>query len=59
MATRIEHDSMGELQVPANALYQAQTQLTMHWVSWTQILLTPLSTPQSSSWLRLICSTTR
>jgi fumarate hydratase, class II len=26
MKTRIEHDSMGELQVPATALYQAQTQ---------------------------------
>lgn len=26
MNTRTEHDSMGELQVPANALYQAQTQ---------------------------------
>ncbi|KUM53561.1 class II fumarate hydratase [Rheinheimera sp. EpRS3] len=26
MTTRTEHDSMGELQVPASALYQAQTQ---------------------------------
>ena len=26
MKTRIEHDSMGELRVPADALYGAQTQ---------------------------------
>ena len=26
MTTRTERDSMGELQVPGNALYQAQTQ---------------------------------
>jgi len=25
-ATRIEHDSMGDLEVPAHALYGAQTQ---------------------------------
>ncbi len=42
MATRIEHDSMGELQVPANALYQAQTQRAINNFS-----LSPLTLPRA------------
>ncbi|MDX1678161.1 class II fumarate hydratase [Arsukibacterium sp.] len=42
MATRIEHDSMGELQVPANALYQAQTQRAVN-----NFKLSPLTLPRA------------
>lgn len=42
MATRIEHDSMGELQVPANALYQAQTQRAIN-----NFKLSPLTLPRA------------
>lgn len=42
MATRIEHDSMGELQVPANALYQAQTQRAID-----NFQLSPLTLPRA------------
>lgn len=42
MATRIEHDSMGELQVPANALYQAQTQRAVN-----NFNLSPLTLPRA------------
>ncbi|KKO43981.1 aspartate ammonia-lyase [Arsukibacterium ikkense] len=39
MATRIEHDSMGELQVPANALYQAQTQRALNNFTFSPLTL--------------------
>lgn len=42
MATRIEHDSMGELRVPANALYQAQTQRAID-----NFKLSPLTLPRA------------
>ena len=42
MATRIEHDSMGELHVPANALYQAQTQRAIN-----NFKLSPLTLPRA------------
>jgi fumarate hydratase class II len=42
MATRIEHDSMGELHVPANALYQAQTQRAIN-----NFTLSPLTLPRA------------
>lgn len=42
MATRTEHDSMGELQVPAKALYQAQTQRAIN-----NFKLSPLTLPRA------------